>query len=105
MIAMTRSIVSRLANLSFTACLLVAAGCPSTVPPAGPKAGGSGQSAKADSKGLNESAADVEALKAAKASLTTDSAGNVVTVELDSASGNDEQLGHLKGLPNLRTLI
>src|SRR5205085_8804313 len=43
------------------------------------------------------------ALKAAKATLKTDSAGHVIEVELDRTDG-DKELAYLKALSNLRVL-
>src|SRR5688500_17022360 len=77
--------------------LLLAAGCPSELPPAAKKG------AK-DDGGLVEKAEDIKALEAAKAVLVKDSDGHVSEVALNRDQGNDADLSHLKGLPYVRDL-
>ena len=67
----------------------------------GTSSGGSGVAAPAAKP---DSAGDVKALEEANAILTKDAGGNVIAVELDHESGNDEQVVLLKGLPNVVTL-
>src|SRR5262245_53907848 len=80
--------------------LLTAAGCPSALPP---NSAGGGSSTPAVET-VADKADDVKTLEAAEAALTKDSAGHVTAVELNPDTATDEQLVHLKGLPNVVTL-
>src|SRR5262245_6055663 len=89
------------------ALVAVSAGCPSSTPPApvgGAGGANSGGSASTAAAAQPDSAADVKALEDAGAILGRDAAGNVIAVEVDHDTGNDEQIARLKGLPNLITL-
>ena len=86
-------------------CLLFT-GCPSSVPPGSSAKGSSGSkpATEANHGEFKEDPDDVAALKAAKATLSTDSDGHIIAVQLSSDSGSDQDLAHVKGLPYVREL-
>src|SRR5436190_11674723 len=84
----------RLMVVVAAAAVVASAGCPSSLPKPAAKGGDGGK----------DDPAAVAALKAAKATLETDSEGNVVGVDLDAATGGDADLAHVKGLPSVKTL-
>src|SRR4051812_36799608 len=94
----------RLAGLWLLAAIMAAVGCTPQSPPTSSQGSGSDSSKAAAGDGLKDNADDVAALKAAKATLTMDSTGHVVAIDLDTATGGDADLKHLKGLPHVRTL-